>query len=167
MIPAFEGMEQDEWSKTEYGPPDYLKKDGVPYFDLADYEKLAQTGLGFPALDGIRPLEMREAMRLAQMEMPFRMFGEPPDIKLADAKSLVVAASDGEAAQHLSTIENILRTYYESREPAILRKRRRVDEEIIYLFLDAAEFIDWEALVRTENGYRLLLGETFVIEPQA
>lgn len=167
MIPDFEGMEKDEWSKTEYGPPDYLKKDGVPYFDLADYEELAQTGLGFPALDGIRPLEMREAMRLAQMEMPFRMFGEPPDIKLADAKSLVVAASDGEAAQHLSTIENILRTYYESREPAIIRKRRPVDEEIVYLFLDAAEFTNWEALVRTENGYRLLLGETFVIEPQA
>lgn len=166
MIPAFEEMEQDEESRTEYGPPPYLRADGVPYFDFADYEALAETGLGFPALDQIRPLEMREAMRLAQMEMPFRMFGDPPDIKLTSAKSLVVAASDGDPAQHLSTIDDILRTYYESREAAVLRERR-VEEEIISLFLDAAEFTDWEALVRTENVYRLLLGETFVIEPQA
>jgi hypothetical protein len=100
------------------------------------------------------------------MEIPFRMFGDPSDINLTSAESLVVAASDGDPAQHLPTIGNIIRTYYESREAAVLRERR-VDEEIISLFLDAAEFTDWQALVRTENGYRVLLGETFVIEPQA
>jgi hypothetical protein len=43
-------------------------------------------------------------------------------------------------------------------------RTRRVDEETIYLFLDASEFTDWEALVRSENGERLLLAEKFVIE---
>jgi hypothetical protein len=163
LIPAFEEMEPDESSKTEYGPPRYLKKEGAPYFDRATYEFLVATGLGFPDLNAIKPLEMGEAMRLAQIEMPFRMFGEPPELKLADAKSLVIAASEGEPKDHLSTIEGILRSNYKSREPAVLRTRR-VDEETIYLFLDASEFTDWEALVRSENGERLLLAEKFVIE---
>ena len=166
LIPAFEEMEQHEWTLTEYAPPHYLKKRGAPYFDRTDYESLVATRKGFPALNDIKPLQMHEAMRLAQMEMPFRMFGEPPELTLADAKLLVVATSDGEPAEHLSTIENILRSNYESREPAVLRERG-ADEEIIYLFLDAAEFTDWEALVRTEKGERLLLAESFVIEPRA
>jgi hypothetical protein len=63
LIPAFEEMEYDVERRSHYGPPPYQKKKGVPYFDMADYEALAETGPRLPAFDQIPPLEMREAKR--------------------------------------------------------------------------------------------------------
>lgn len=165
MIPAFDEIEADAWSSSEYRPPKYFGKKETPYFDGNDYRSLVRTGLGLPELETITNLKMSEAMRLAQLEMPFRMFGEPPVIELTrEKRNLVVAASEGEHQQHLETIEQILRSHYNGQAQVHLRKIEP-NEEVILLFLDAAEFIDWKALSKSEAGYHLILDEDWVIVP--
>jgi hypothetical protein len=165
LIPAFDAIEADAWSRDEYSPPSYRRKEGTPYFELRDYDRLVATAPSLPTADDIHPLAMREAVRLAQLQIPYQIFGDPPEIQLTREKaSLVVAASEGEPADHLATIESLLRDHYDNAEAAHLRSPR-ADEEIVYLFLDAAEFTDWPALVKTRNGPRLLLTEEFLIEP--
>jgi hypothetical protein len=120
--------------------------------------------MGFPSLVEIPALQMREAMRLVQFEMPYKIFEEPPTVELKKEKSaLVVAASDGEPSQHLETMQQILEDNYENRNAAFLRKPK-AGEEIVFLFLDASEFIDWQALVKTKDGFLLMLEEEMVVE---
>lgn len=158
-------MENDAWSRDEYGPPAYRGKQGTPYFEVRDYEKLRTAIPSLPAPDQVPQLEMRDAVRLAQLGMPYTIFGEPPEIELTrDKAALVVAASKGEPADPLATVESTLRKYYESAEPALLRPTQ-ADEEIVYLFLDADQFTDWPALVETPTGLRLMLNQDFLIEP--
>lgn len=164
LIPPFDEIEQDNWSRDEYRPPRYLQDIGTPYFELPAYESLVARDIGFPVVNEIALLQMREAVRLAQREMPYQIFGEPPEVRLTREKaSLVIAASEGEGPEHLSKIEEILKTNYESRDAVTLRKPN-TDERIIYLFLDADEFTEWAALVKNDRGQLLLLDEELVVE---
>ena len=166
LIPAFEDMEDDEWSKTEYSPPKYFKKEGIPYFTIQTYEKLGKDFPDFPAIEDIKNLKMREAMRLVQSQIPLHIFGEPPKIDVRPDKfEYVIASSEGEVKEHLQRIEQILRQNYENISPAIIRYPFS-DEEIICLFIDVAEFTDWQALIRAGEDCHLLLNEEFVIEEE-
>jgi hypothetical protein len=166
LIPAFEMMEGDAWSRTEYAPPQYFKKQGTPYFEPETYENLRRRISRFPAIEKIKTLEMGEAMRLAQDKMPLRIFGEPPEINVRPDKfGYIIAASDGEPEENLQKIEEILRQNYKNSSPAKIRPAAAAeDEEIIHLFVDAFEFTGWQALVKNSSGYKLLLEEKFVIE---
>lgn len=165
LIPAFEEME-DNWSKTEYSPPKYFKKEGTPYFTFQVYESLIMEFSRFPRINEIKNLKMSEAMRLAQYKMPLRIFGEPPEISLQrDKIKYIVASSEGEPETHLQNIEEILRQNYKSSSSAKIRYPLP-DEETIYLFIDIAEFTDWKALVKSNSNYRLFLEEEFVVEEE-
>lgn len=164
LIPAFEKMEGDAWSETEFAPPQYLKKEGAAYFNLETYENLRRLISRFPAIEKIKNLKMSEAMRLAQDKMPLRIFGAPPEINVQPDKfGYIIASSGGEATENLRKIEEILRQNYKNDSPAKIRPAA-ADEEIIHLFVDAVEFTDWQALVKNNSGYKLLLEEKFVIE---
>lgn len=166
LVPAFEKMEDDDWSRTQFAPPQYPGKSGTPYFSLETYESLRRRISLFPATEKIKNLKMSDAMRLAQRTMPLRIFGEPPEINIQSDKSgYIIASSYGEAEESLKKIEEILRRNYENKSAAKIR-RPADSEEIIYLFIDAAEFTDWQALVKTDSGYKLLLEEKFVIEEE-
>lgn len=163
MIPAFDEM-QDEWSKTEYGPPRYFGKEGTPYFNLETYKNLQNQNNYFPKIENIKPLQAREAMRLAQLYMPMNLFGNPPEVRLNVEKARnIVASSEGEPKECLKEIEDILLQNYEKKSFANLR-RVTPDEEIVYLFTDEVEFIDWQILVKDNSEKKLLIEETFVVE---
>ena len=164
LIPAFEQMADDEWSKAQYSPPRYLKKEGTPFFDLQVYENLREQFPDFPKTNVIKNLKIREAMRLAQQNMPLRIFGEPPQINVRHDKFKYITASSEETAEkQLERIEEILRQNYQNTSPAWLR-RPSLNEEVIYLFIDINEFTDWQALIKTDSGYFLMLKEEFLIE---
>lgn len=164
LIPAFDEMEDDQGRITEYGPPQYLRKQGTPYFDLHKYKSLLELHSTFPTINKIKTLEMREAMRLAQFEMPYCIFGEPPKIELTTQKAdLVVAASEGQHKEVLQIINKVLLENYENRSPALIRKRSP-EEELVSLFLDGAEFTEWPALVKRGTEFSLLVDEVFVVE---
>lgn len=164
LIPVFEQMEDDEWSKTQYSPPGYLKKEGTPFFDLQVYENLREQFPDFPKTDVIKNLEMREAMRLAQQNMPLRIFGEPPQINVRHDKfKYITASSEKTVEEQLKRIEEILRQNYQKTSAARVR-RPSANEKIIHLFIDINEFTDWQALIKTDSGYFLMLEEEFLIE---
>lgn len=169
LIPCFERIEADNWSANEFAPPNYYdkfthhRKKGTPYFDLETYENIRNSFPNFPSPEEIQNLKMSEAMRIAQQNIPFQLFGEPSEVLLnSEKKMLVVGASEGDANKHLQKIEAILRENYENESPALIRKRLPV-EEIIYIFLDADEFIDWQVLVKNNENFLLMLEENFVI----
>lgn len=171
LIPAFELIEEDDWNETHYTPPNFYdknthkRKKDIPYFDLETYKQLRKEFPKFPKLEEIKHLKMSEAMRLVQFNMPLRFFGTPPEIFLSTVKkNLVVGASKNEAFEHLERIEKILKRNYKNDLPALIREPFE-DEEIIYLFLDTSEFIDWLALVKSNEDYFLILEENFVVEP--
>lgn len=170
LIPAFELIEADEWNDTHYAPPNFYdkkthkRKKDTPYFDLKTYEKLRKRFPKFPNIEQISHLKMSEAMRLVQFNMPMRFFGTPPEVFLATVKkNMVVGASKDEALENLKRIEQILKTNYENDSPALIRKPMD-NEEPIYLFIDANEFIDWQALVKNGEDCFLFLEENFVVE---
>lgn len=170
LIPDFESIEEDEWSSTEYAPPSFYDKSthkqikDTPYFDLTTYNNLRKSFPHFPVYDKLQNLKMSEAIRLAQYNMPMRYFGTPPEIIISpNKKNLAVGASKGKAKEILERIEKILKDNYKNDSPALIRKPL-YNEEIIYLFLDASEFIDWKTLIRKNEKYFLMLEENFVIE---
>ena len=172
LIPAFDLIERNEWNETHYAPPSFYDKEthkrkkDTPYFDIENYEKLRNEFPKFPKLKEIKHLKMSEAVRLIQFNMPMRFFGTPPEVFLSTVKkNLVVGASKDEAFEHLERIEEILKSNYKNDSPALIREPFK-DEEVIYLFLDTSEFIDWQALVKNDENYFLFLEEHFVVEPQ-
>lgn len=169
MIPAFEEIENaaEGFSETEYAPPLYFKEKGIPFFRLEIYENLQTLQAAFPPVENIKPLQMREAVRLVQMSFPMRVFGTPPEIKLdAEKTKNIVAASNGESEQILQKLEAVLRRDYENRSPAILRPPASGDE-VVSLFVDEFEFADWRALVRSNNETHLILDGRFIVTEQA
>lgn len=170
LTPDFERFEQDDWSENEFSPPDFYdkfshnRKAGTPYFDLKTYENLRKSFPNFPSFEEIKDLKMREAVRIFQQSAPFQLFGEPPEVSFNSAKrKLVVGASEGDANEHLQTIEAVLRENYENDSATLIRKRLPI-EEVIYIFLDADEFIDWQALLKNGEDYFLMINDNFVIE---
>jgi hypothetical protein len=164
LIPAFEQMEGDHWSKTQYSPPKYYKKKGTPFFDLQIYKNLHEQFPDFPKIEEIKILKMREAMGLAQQNMPLRIFGEPPEINVRrDKFKYVNASSEAMPEEQLKRIEEILRKNYQNNSPASIR-RPAANEEIIRLFIGINEFTDWKALIKTNADYLLMLEEEFLIE---
>jgi hypothetical protein len=160
LMPTFKEIEEDSWNMTEYASPTF--KD-TPYFDLKTYESLRKQITNLPNPKQIKSLKMSEAMRLVHCNFPFRFFGEPPTIFIQPNKwNLAVGASEGEVKEHLETIENILKENYENNSPALIRKPLP-NEKIIHIFLDANEFIDWQAIVENKEKYLLTL-EDHVIE---
>lgn len=168
FIPAFSEMETDAWSKDEYAPPYYVNRIGTPFCDFDTYSLLRSRIDSLPALSDIKTLKMSEAMRLAQFNMPRKIFGEPPQVELnLNVAAQVFAASPGEPAAHLSKIEELLKRDYENGTPAILR-RISMEEDEVSLFIDPQEIITWQPLVRSSldktADYELTLEDVFVIE---
>lgn len=165
LFPAFELLETSGNSADEYAPPPYIRKFGIPYFSVTVYKDLVDKNLGFPVIDTILPIEMLDAMRLAQLETPYRMFGEPPIVDLKpEKKALAIASSEGELDDQLNKVEELLRVHYDDRRTAHLRPVTP-DDKIISIFLDAADFIEWKPLVKSKAGWMLRLEDDFVIEP--
>lgn len=170
LTPDFDRFNQDDWSVNEFAPPNFYdksthnRKKGTPYFDLETYKTLRNSFPNFPSFEKIQNLKLSEAVRIAQQNIPFQLFGEPPKGSFNSAKKgLIVGASNGDANEYLQTIEAILRENYENDSLALIRKILP-SEEIIYIFLDADEFIDWQALVKNTEGYLLIIDDNFVIE---
>ena len=164
LMPAFEAMRDDNWSRTEYSPPFFIADRGTAYFDIQTYESLREQNSSFPPLEKIRPLQMREAMWLVQSSAPLRILGEPATLDLDRRKfDYVIAAMEGEPKEHLRRAENLLRENFENQSAARLRPLLP-EEESVWLFLDATEFIDWQAMVLSDGKYKFVIDNGLVVD---
>jgi hypothetical protein len=166
LIPAFELIEgEKDRYNDEYAAPSYISKQGIPFFDLSTYNALISANVGFPSVDRISQLRLSEAARLVQMEAPYRLFGDPPRVTLQrDKENLVVAASEGEHKNILAEVLAILTDLYNDQGPAQLTETG-ADGDVVSVFLDADEFVEFKCLVRRDTEARLLLSESLFIEP--
>ena len=151
----------DEEAKREYSPPAYLKEQGIAYMDSSTYERLRSMHSLFSAIDQIQPLTLKEATLLFQWNAPDRILGEPPEVKIRS--EIIVGSSEGDYAQHLNALEDLIRTQYASESIARLRSISN-DERVISLSVDAAQFSEWDALVFDGSDYRLLVDSRYVVD---
>ena len=163
-MPAFDAMRDDNWSRTEFSPPYFVQDKGTAYFDKQTYESLREQFSSFPPLEKICPLQMREAIWLVQSSAPLRILGEPATLDIDRRKfDFVIAAMEGDPKEHLRQAESLLRENFESKSSTRLRSLSP-DEESVWLFLDAAEFIDWQAMVSSDGKYKFVLDNEFVVD---
>ena len=164
LMPAFDAMRDDNWSRTEFSPPYFVQDKGTAYFDKQTYESLSEQFFSFPPLEKICPLQMREAIWLVQSSAPLRMLGEPATLDIDRRKfDFVIAAMEGDPKEHLRQAESLLRENFENKSATRLRSLSP-DEESVWLFLDAAEFIDWQVMVSSDGKYKFVLDNEFVVD---
>ena len=107
---------------------------------------------------------MREAMWLVQSSAPLGILGKPATLDIDRRKfDYVIAAKEGDPKEHLHWAESLLRENFENQSAARLRPLLP-DEESVWLFLDATEFIDWQSMVLSEGNYKFVLDNEFVID---
>ena len=160
MLPANEYVWGNSEDKNEYRPPSYLKHQGIGYLDLPTYEHLSSRNSFVPRVNTIHPLILREAALLFHWNAPAEVLGDPPAIRID--QDIVVGSSEGDHREQLERLGNLLRTHYEDKSVAQLRPALS-NERVISLYLDSAEFIEWEALVFDGSKYRLLVDSKYVI----
>lgn len=164
LMPAFKAMREDDWSSTEFSPPYFVQDKGTAFFDRQTYESLREQFSLFPPLEKIQPLQMCEAMWLVQSSAPLRILGEPATLDIDRGNfDVVIAAMEGEPKEYLRQAENLLRQNFENKSVALLRPLLP-DEESVWLFLDAAEFIDWQAMVLSDGKYKFVIDNEFVVD---
>ena len=163
ILPAADYVWGDSKDKSEYRPPPYLMKRGIPYFTLSTYEDLRSRHSSLPAVDRIQELNLREATLLFHWNAPFHVLGEPPVINTC--RDIVVASSAGAHFEQLQRLEDLLRAQYDDKSPAQLRSRLS-NERVVSFFLQGAEWIEWEAMVFDGLDYRLLVDSRYVIAPR-
>jgi len=164
LMPAFDAMRDDNWSRTEFSPPYFVADRGTAYFDIQTYESLREQSSLFPPLEKIRPLQMREAMWLVQTSAPLQILGEPATLEIDRRKfDYVIAAMEGDPKENLRQAESLLRENFENQSSTRLRPLLP-DEESVWLFLDAAEFIDWQVMASSNGKYKFVLDNEFVVD---
>lgn len=163
ILPARSYVWSEKPSPTEYQPPAYLRKRGIPYFDLATYEDLRSQDSSFPALDQISPLSLREATLLFHWDAPYQVLGKAPEISVR--RDLFAGSSEGDHVEYLQRLEDLLERQYALEYPAELRSLSETDK-VISLYLDAAEFTEWNAVVFDGSEYRLLVASKYVVAPE-
>jgi hypothetical protein len=164
LMPAFEEMREDNWSRTEYSPPYFVQDKGTAYFDRQTYESLREQNSSFPPLEKIQSLQMREAMWLVQSSAPLQILGETATLDIDHRKfDYVIAAMEGEPKELLCQAESLLRENFGNQSVARLRPLLP-DEKSVWLFLDEAEFIDWQAMVLSDGKYKFVIDNEFVVD---
>ncbi len=163
ILPAADYVWGDKEDKDEYRPPSYLAKRGIAYLTLSTYEDLRSRHSSFPAIDRVRELSLKEAALLFHWDAPAHVLGEPPVIRTR--RDIVVGSSEGNHFEQLERLENLLHAQYEDKSLAHLRSRSS-NERVISFYLEAAGFIEWEALVFDGSEYRLLVDSSYVIAPR-
>lgn len=167
MMPAFAAMSENNWSKTEFSPPYFIQDKGAAYLDRQTYESLREHFSEFPPFENIKPLQMREAMWLVQLNAPIRILGEPSTLEINHRKfDYAVGGLESEPKEVLLEAEKLLRENFENRSSAHLR-RLLPEEKSIWLFLDTAEFIDWQIMVLAKGKYKFVIDNKFVVENES
>ena len=160
ILPASSYIWREINADAEYRPPYYLKKQGIAYLDISTYESLKSKHSSYPSLDQIHPLNFREATLLFQWDAPYRIFGDPPAVRTRS--DIVVGSSEGDHVEILQRIEDLIQKQYRLEGFAQLRSVSAT-ERVISLSLDAAEFMEWDALVFDGSEYKLLVDSKYVI----
>ena len=164
IIPAFDSYTESEEASKEYGPPWYIRKQGIAYFDLPTYESLRTKNSSFPSVSNISKLSMREAILTFQWEAPFQVLGPAPKA-IAYRGDLISAASEGDVTECIRRIEEYAHANISNEAKAELLSLTEA-EKVLTLYLDSAEFTEWPAVAFYGKELRLILDSKYLIVPE-
>lgn len=140
-------------------PPLFLREGG--YLLSAE-----SVGEAFPELlsaKGVRSLSGREAALLLQLETPDQALGVFPGPIRLDPNAHFVTA-EGDSEEVLADLLKVLEEHTSSDVPVTMRDPAEGDESVS-CFLDSRAWTEWDPLIRTPRGLRLLLAGR-VVEPR-
>jgi hypothetical protein len=161
ILPAREAITGESRETEEYRPPYYLRQKGIAYFHTSTYEDLRSQHSAFPAVEKFRQLSVQEATLLYHWGVPAHVLGEPPHINIR--RDIVLASSEGDHVEYIKQVEDVMLRQYKDESTTALRDLLD-GEKVITLFLDAEEFIEWDALAYDGSAYRLLVDSKYVVD---
>ena len=162
LLPAFAAMAAGDWERDEFGPPDLLRGGACLLAPDLVARYLPELG-ALSALEGLEPLSAREAGLLIQWTAPHQALGQLPAAPELDPQlTFVVAAGDPE--QVLAELLSLLRALLAGGDAPLWLRAREEGDEVVSCFIDAERWTEWEPLVQTPQGLRLLLGTEWVVE---
>jgi hypothetical protein len=157
LLPAFSTMLKgdDDFHLTEYRPPAYIAKRGVPYIEMRDYRSLVSLDLGFPPATVIKPLCVAEAIRVMQWEAPMRLLDRFPDAPGCE-RDVMLAAEGLDLDDALDRVDEFLARHLDDPRPlAPLESSEEVSPLTFYI--DMRDPCEWTAFGLCEDGLVVLL----------
>jgi len=156
-IPLFsELLADDDWAADNYSPPHYFRKQGIPYFEEADYSRFQVQFPRFPRLGTMPPLKVSEAVRCLQHEAPGRLLGDIYHGKAARPRlSMILAATEGDHEEWSSILSSSFETDCGDSSPATVGGPDK-DDRPLTMFPDIADFPEWHIFwLGAQPGYYL------------
>jgi hypothetical protein len=164
LIRAFGEMFYSSQAQIEYAPPAWLRERGAAYLTNDTYDQLRASLQGLPSRDSLRQLGSREAVAIARLETPYRTFGEAPADFLVRTENLV-GTSHNDVQSIIGEITSLARILESEDQPVTLRMPLP-DEEVVSLYIDSFDFVDWGVMVRSSQDSHLMLASRFVIDTE-
>jgi hypothetical protein len=152
FIPRFFDMGAGEWETTEYGPPHFMNRRGMPFFSGGALDRLTTAVPFFGDLKRFPVLCGREAVLVMQWEAPEAILGRFPNVPTLHA-DLVSAVNPGDDAATLSALDALLSITYAAEQPVVVD-----DGEPVTFYLDRPGFPEWVPLARRGGEFLLSLG---------
>jgi hypothetical protein len=154
LVPAFEYMSRGPWELSEYSPPYFMERNGVPWFKGPALAELARE-MPLLADPGCwPPLTMREAALLLQWEAPNGALAKFPEAPVPRSEA-VAAVTHGEDHATIAELARILALASSDSRPAKL-----VQEEPVTFYLETGLSPDeWKPLTTDGVTFRIALAE--------
>jgi hypothetical protein len=146
IIPLFNKiLSDDDFERSEFTPPNIIRKRGVMYFDVEKYQRFHLDFPKFPNYESIPILKQNEALYSIQHDAPGRFLGDIyKSTKPNTRQSLVIAASDGNTEDFSKILLNIFNNPFDCCDPAKISKPTE-DDIIITLYIDLPQIPEWRA----------------------
>ena len=160
FIPAFQAIAAEQGS-GEYDPPYSLQQGGAYWLTLSDFFEFKKFVPELAKLKVLKKLTKFELISLYKWDTPHKMYGDFPIFEpLKKNHVLVTSELDNEIVFEI--IEQRLLELENAKEFTI--QKLADTDNIISIYLDDTATMEWKALYKINNEYRLLLGGTFKIE---
>jgi hypothetical protein len=155
-IPAWDRMEEGEWERNEYQPPDFVRARGAPLFRPAAWRQLQSIHRDIPPCGDLPMLNSREAARLCQWSAPGKVLGRYPEKPQLDRQALL-AVTSGELADEANAVDMCLDAHFGCLQPMTVMPGDMAVEPIEF-WLDLPGSPGWTSFGHADGRICLLFG---------
>jgi hypothetical protein len=149
FVPAFSEIREGEDEQSEYAPPAYVGRVGIPVFARPAYALLRERCSELPPPEKLPAVSGIDLLHALQWEAPMRLLGRFPSVPKV-RRDLVLAASDGEVDAVLASVSLSFKELSES--AAVVLKPMGASDKAITLYLDGPATSEWAPIVVTSSG---------------
>ena len=152
FIPCFAEMSDGGWESTEYVPPSFMNRKGIPFFSGEALSMLRAFVPYFGTFDRFPLLSGKEAVRIMQWEAPATILGQFPSEPFLNS-DLVLAVNPGDDKSTIAVLTDLVLRAFASDDAIVL-----TDGDPMTLYLDLPGFPEWTPLSIKGEAHLLTLG---------